>query len=263
MLHVIICDDEAASLSFLETLVREWAAGRKCGIAVTPCKSAEQFLFNREDWEEADIMLLDIDMPGMNGISLARRLRQEGKRVQIIFATGLADYVLEGYDVEAVSYLIKPVEREKLFACLDRAKERCGQEEPVLLLDLAGGTARVRLAQICYLESDAHDTQVHCVRSAYSMEEEPPQAKSRTVQETEVTAVTTETVRCRTGIRELEERLARYGGFFRIHRSYVVNLAYVSRITRKDVLMDSGETLPVSRNRWEALNRAYLNYYKK
>ena len=109
MLHVIICDDEAASLSFLETLVREWAAGRKCGIAVTPCKSAEQFLFNREDWEEADIMLLDIDMPGMNGISLARRLRQEGKRVQIIFATGLADYVLEGYDVEAVSYLIKPV----------------------------------------------------------------------------------------------------------------------------------------------------------
>ena len=76
MLHVIICDDEAASLSFLETLVREWAAGRKCGIAVTLCKSAEQFLFNREDWEEADIMLLDIDMPGMNGISLARRLRQ-------------------------------------------------------------------------------------------------------------------------------------------------------------------------------------------
>ena len=112
-----------------------------------------------------------------------------------------------------MSYLIKPVEREKLFACLDRAKERCGQEEPVLLLDLAGGTARVRLAQICYLESDAHDTQVHCVRSAYSMEEEPPQTKSRTVQETEVTAVTTETVRCRTGIRELEERLARYGGF--------------------------------------------------
>ena len=167
MLHVIICDDEAASLSFLETLVREWAAGRKCGIAVTPCKSAEQFLFNREDWEEADIMLLDIDMPGMNGISLARRLRQEGKRVQIIFATGLADYVLEGYDVEAVSYLIKPVEREKLFACLDRAKERCGQEEPVLLLDLAGGTARVRLAQICYLESDAHDTQVPVLLTAW------------------------------------------------------------------------------------------------
>lgn len=238
MLHFIICDDETASLSFLETLVREWAAQRRQETAITLCRSAEQFLFVREDQAEADIMLLDIDMPGLNGIGLARRLRQEGKSVQIIFVTGLTDYVLEGYDVEAVSYLIKPVDRERLFSCLDRAEERCRKEEPVLLLELAGGTARVKLAEICYLESDAHDTQVHCMRPL-------------------------DTVRSRTGIRELEERLALLGGgFFRIHRSYVVNLAYVSRIARKEVLMDSGESLPVSRSRWEALNRAYLDYYK-
>lgn len=259
MLHVMICDDETASLTFLEALVREWAAERKWETHITTYRNAEQFLFGREDLEEADIMLLDIDMPGASGIDLARRLRREGKNVQIIFVTGLVEYALEGYDVEAVSYLVKPVERERLFACMDRARERCRREEPVLLLELAGGTARVRLAEICYLESDAHDTQVYCVRSVYALgtgkDTEPCKGREP--------ARKKEVLRSRTGIRELEERLMLSGGsFFRIHRSYVVNLAYVSRIARKEVLMDSGESLPVSRSRWEALSRAYLDYYK-
>lgn len=260
MLHVMICDDETVSLSFLDRTVREWAAERRCEVKIKLYQSAEQFLFDREDQEEADIMLLDIDMPGLSGIDLAHRLRREEKRTQIIFVTGLSDYMLEGYDVEAVSYLLKPVDAGKLFICLDRAKERRQKEEPVLLLELPGGMARVKLAKICYLESDAHTTQVHCMRSFYSAGTEP--GKQDSMEVTGGTGVKF-TMRSRTGIRELEERLAVFGGgFFRIHRSYIVNLAYVNRISRREVLLDGGETLPVSRSRWEALNRAYLDYYK-
>lgn len=260
MIHIIICDDEITELSFLEALVREWAAERKHEIEITLCRNAEQFLFRWEEKKEADIMLLDIDMPGMNGISLARRLREEGEPVQIIFVTGLADYVLEGYDVEAVSYLIKPVGREKIFVCLDKAKERCRKEEPVLMLELPGGVARVRISEICYLESDAHDTQVHCIRTAGMRRIQTGLSDREGVETSELF----DTVRCRTGIRELEIRLERMSSsFFRIHRSYVVNLAYVSRIARKEVLVDTGETLPVSRSRWEALNKAYLDFYAK
>ena len=104
-------------------------------------------------------------------------------------------------------------------------------------MDTPGGTARVRVRDICYLESDAHDTWVHCAGGKGP-------------------------VRCRVGIRQLEERLERQGGFFKIHRSYLVNLAYVNRIEKKEAVMDSGEVLPVARNRWEALNRAYLDYYR-
>lgn len=237
MLRFMICDDEPLQLSLLETYVREWAAEKKIEIRTDRFQNAEQLLFA---WEEgaADIVLLDIDMPGMDGISLARRLRHKGAGVQILFVTGFADYALEGYEVEAVSYLIKPVEKGKLFACLDRAWERCGQEGPVLLVETPWGAARVKLRDICYLESDAHNTQVHCVRAG-------------------------EPLRSRIGIRELEERIGEQTGtFFKIHRSYLVNLGHVGRIARKEVTMDTGESLPVARNRWEALNQAYLDYYR-
>lgn len=237
MLYLTICDDETAQLSLLESYVGEWARERRYETEITLCRSAEEFLFRREEKREMDILLLDIDMPGMNGLSLARRLRGVGEETQIIFVTGLSDYALEGYEVEAVSYLLKPVKKERLFVCLDRARDRCGREEPALLLETPGGVARVRLKDVCYLESAAHDTQVHSASGG-------------------------EALRCRTGIRQLEERLEGAGQpFFRIHRSYLVNLAYVNRIVRKEVVMDNGEALPVAKNRWEALNRAYLEYY--
>ena len=175
-------------------------------------------------------------MPGMDGLSLARRLRAKGEKVQIIFVTGLTDYVLEGYDVEAVSYLIKPVEKERLFCCLDKAKERCKTPDPVLLLETPGGAARVRLMDICYLESAAHDTQVHYTHSAHSTGIASVGAKP----------AVSDSIRCKTGIHELEKRLqAQCNAFFKIHRSYLVNLAYVSKIARKEALLDTGEALPV------------------
>lgn len=237
MLYLIICDDENTQLSLLESYVGEWARERRQETDITLCRSAEELLFRREEKRETDILLLDIDMPRMDGLSLARRLREQGEGAQIIFVTGLSDYALEGYEVEAVSYLLKPVKKDRLFACLDRARERCGREEVALLLETPGGVARVRPRDIYYLESDAHDTQVHSAFGA-------------------------EPLRCRTGIRQLEERLEGAGQpFFRIHRSYLVNLAFVNRIVRREVVMDSGEALPVARNRWEALNQAYLEYY--
>lgn len=239
MLHITICDDEKSQLALLDSLVTEWAKHQKYELEIHLCQSADQFLFWQEDHKESDILLLDIDMPGMDGLSLARSLRSKGEPVQIIFVTGLTDYILEGYDVEAVSYLIKPLKKEQLFSCLNKAKERCGQKAPSLLLEIPGGLARIKLADICYLESDAHDTQVHSVL--------PPN-----------------TIRCKTGIRELEKQLqAQSGSFFKIHRSYLVNLSYINKITRKDVFMDSGEVLPVARGRWEPLNKAYLDYYRQ
>lgn len=253
MLHLMICDDEKTQLSLLETFLKEWAAKRKYETEIRFCQNAGQFLFFQEEKGKTDILLLDIDMPGMNGISLAHKLREKGEAVQIIFVTGLSDYVLEGYDVEAVSYLIKPVEKEKLFSCLDKAAERCRREEPALLLETAGGVARVKVRDVCYLESDAHDTQVHCIGVP----------DGRGGKKGALAAGQVQVIRSKMGIHQLEESFKQVSGaFFKTHRSYLVNLSYVSRIGRKDVVMDTGEALPVARGRWEALNQAYLNYYR-
>lgn len=254
MLHITICDDERTQLSLLQTFLTEWSKIRKYETEVNLYQNADQFLFHQEEKRKMDILLLDIDMPGIDGLSLARRLRAEGEKVQIIFVTGLSDYVLEGYDVDAVSYLIKPVEKERLFCCLDKAKERCKTPDPVLLLETPGGAARVRLMDICYLESAAHDTQVHYTHSSHDTG----------IAADDANPAFSDSIRCKTGIHELEKRLqAQYNAFFKIHRSYLVNLAYVSKIARREVLLDTGESLPVARNRWEALNKAYLEYYRE
>ena len=145
MLYLIICDDENTQLSLLESYVGEWARERRQETDITLCRSAEELLFRREEKRETDILLLDIDMPRMDGLSLARRLREQGEGAQIIFVTGLSDYALEGYEVEAVSYLLKPVKKDRLFACLDRARERCGREEVALLLETPGEIGRAHV----------------------------------------------------------------------------------------------------------------------
>lgn len=262
MLYFTICDDEQAQLTLLKRYLEEWAKDRKYEIEADLCENAGQFLFRQGYERETDILLLDIDMPGKSGIALARELRQKGENLQIIFITGLTDYALEGYDVEAVSYLLKPVKKEKLFLCLDKARERLGKEEPALVLETAGGMARVRLKDICYLESAAHDTLVHCVRmpgKGYGGMESNVFAAG--AQSTAFGAA--EVIRSKTGIHGLEEYLKKCStAFFKVHRSYLVNLSCVSRITRKEVVMDTGEALPVARGRWEALNKAYLEYYR-
>ena len=91
MLYLTICDDENTQLSLLEAYVREWARERRYETEITLCRNAEQLLFRREEKQEMDILLLDIDMPGMSGLSLARRLRERGENVQIVFVTGLSD----------------------------------------------------------------------------------------------------------------------------------------------------------------------------
>jgi len=238
MLHLAVCDDEETQIALLEACVREWAADRKNEIELELYRNAEQLLFHWEEKAEVRIVLLDIDMPGMDGIALARRLREKGAAVQILFITGLGEYALEGYDVEAVSYLIKPVDKKRLFECMDRAVERCGREEPALLAEQPWGAAKVKLKDICYLESEGHDTRIYCTGA-----EEP--------------------VRSRIGIRQLEERIGQLSrAFFKIHRSYLVNLSRVDRITRKEAVMENGKALPIARSRWEALNRAYLAYYR-
>ena len=238
MIHIAICDDEPSQLLLLERLAGEWAKQQKVELKVTLSRNSDQFLFGWEGKKDIDILLLDIEMPGMDGITLARRLREMGESLQIIFVTGMTDYVLEGYDVDAVSYLLKPVGKEKLFTCLDRARGRMGKAEPAVLLDTAEGLVRVKLMEICYVESMAHETMVHCLGD---MEE----------------------IRCKAGISQMEKALGEQSdGFYRIHRSYLVNMAHVERITRKEVYAASA-CLPIARGKWEAVNSSYLSYHRR
>lgn len=242
MLQIAICDDEPSQLALLEAFVSEWAKENRQEISLELCRNAEQFLFLMEEREEkkqnVDILLLDIEMPGMDGVALAHRLREEGAGMQLLFVTGIAERAPEGYDVDAVSFLIKPVKKERLSACLDKAVSRIGRQEPTVLLETAGALERVRLRDICFLESASHDTLVYCAGRG-------------------------EPVRCIQGIAQVERLLGEESrAFYKIHRTCVVGLAHVERITRREVTMEGGTVLPIARGKWEGLNRAYLAWYR-
>ena len=120
---IAVCDDAQADRDYIRTLAARWASDRGISVQVQDFASAERFLFHYAEESDFDILLLDIEMDGMDGATMAKRLRQDNDTLQIIFVTGYTDYIAEGYEVAALHYLVKPLKEEKLFSVLDRAAE--------------------------------------------------------------------------------------------------------------------------------------------
>ena len=121
MFRVAICEDEKVILDFESSLVKDWAAGASCPLELDTYISSEQFLFESEDKAPYDVLIFDIQMKNMNGMELAKTLRRRGCDSVIIFVTGVPDYAIEGYEVGAVRYILKPVKTEVLKGLLDSA----------------------------------------------------------------------------------------------------------------------------------------------
>lgn len=238
MLHIGICDDDRTVLENLAREVEGWAKEKAELCSVECFLTADSFLFAWDEKKDMDVLLLDIEMPGMNGMKLARQLRQKGEHISIIFVTGNSEYALEGYDLEAVSYLVKPVKREKLYTALDRARERAGSREALLVSIAAGEVEKVYIADICFLESQGHET-ILWKRDGTK-------------------------ISCKVNLQRLEQELQeKSDDFFRPHRSYLIHMGCVERITKKEAQMEGGLLIPIARGKWEALNQAYMKYFRR
>lgn len=152
-LKAVICDDDACMREFLNSAVKEWAAGSGYAVTVSSFPSAEAFLFEFSENKSYDVLLLDIEMPGMNGVELARKLRADGEELQIIFITGYYDFISDGYDVSALHYLMKPVADSKLFEVLDRALDRCERSVKRIKVSFDRETKLIPVSDIMYLEA--------------------------------------------------------------------------------------------------------------
>lgn len=234
-MRIAICDDEKSQLVFLGSCVKEWEKenGKICEIDFF--ESAENFwiLYSKDCY---DIALLDIQMGTQNGMELARELREKNDNVQIVFITAVDDFIGEGYDVNAVHYLLKPIKKEKLFKALNTACEKASKEsDRKVLLDYNGETHVFYENKIIYLEAFSHSTLI-CTDT----------------EESEVPL----------GISNVFEKLSN-DCFIKIHRSYVVNIEYIRNIKKYEVVLDNGKILPVSRRMFGDVSRAFIDYYKK
>lgn len=158
--RIAICDDRQEDREYVRQLTARWAQQRGNQVEMTEFCSAEQFLFSCPQ-PDFDLLLLDIEMGEMDGVSLAKQVRRTNELMQIVFITGYSDYITEGYEVAALHYLMKPVKEEKLFVVLDRAVERLHKNTKVLTLETSEEMVRVPLYQVSALEVQRNYVTVH------------------------------------------------------------------------------------------------------
>lgn len=226
---IAICDDCDVDRQYILNMVTLW--GERSGhiVHIDAFSSAENFLFHYAEESDYDILLLDIEMGEMDGVTMAKKLRKENDTVQIVFITGYSDYILEGYEVAALHYLMKPVKTEKLCAVLDRAAQKLAKNEKVLNFEVAGEMIRVPIYQIRYADVFGNYVTIHA--------------------SSDVTVKMT--------LSELEKQLDER--FYRAGRSCIVNLSQISRVTKAEIKLSDGTVIPLPRGAYDGINRAIIN----
>ena len=237
MIRIAICDDEAPTRAYLTSLIR----AQDCPCEVVEYASAGDCL---ADHRGIDLLFLDIELNaiGPDGMALARQIREGSSAAQpvIIFVTGYERYVFDAFDVGAFQYLLKPVDEEKFAQVFARAVEQieAGRVQPqlshALTLQSAGTSRTVPLDSIYYIESSNHKVMLRLKDGEFS---------------------------CYGKIRDLEAELG--DQFCRVHKGYLVNLAYVEGYSKTELTLTNGEKLLISKYKYQDFVKAYLRFVKR
>lgn len=231
-LTIAICDDNENQIKQLRRLLDEWSIDKPFAISIDEYISAENFLFNYPD-NPCDLLLLDIEMKQLNGMELAKKLRLEGDILPIVFITGYSEYISEGYEVEALHYLLKPVDKQKLFTVLDRYIKRHTPENEITV-KCEDKTIHISPDVIICCEAVGKNTHIHTREQVLI---------------------------CESGIGNFSKNLS--SDFISCHRSYIVNLRYVRSIGKTEITLDSGENIPLSRRLYKDVNEKFIRFYTK
>ena len=168
---VAIVDDVLQDREYIAGLVYQWAQEKGHTVTLKTFPSSEAFLFAREESKKTEMLLLDIEMGAMNGVELAKELRQVQKdtMLQLVFITGFPDFIAEGYEVDALHYLIKPVVPAKLFSVLDKAVTNLAKVEKHLRVTYDRRTDFIPLSKIYYIEAQRQYVLIHAEDGEYRM----------------------------------------------------------------------------------------------
>lgn len=223
VVKVLVVDDELAVGLFLKSIL-ERVPGVEVAEVITDSLEAVQ----QVNHHKAQVVFLDIDMPGLNGLDLACKLREEDQDLCLVFATAHPDHALEAFEIYSFDYILKPFNEERIIKTMHRIKNRFSQpdylEDDLIIFEAEGRQIILRPKEIAFIESRDHKTRV------------------RTQHYHDLVI--------NQDLQSLEERLTSRG-FFRCHRSYLVNTSYITMIDRfrysYDIVLNSGERIPLSR----------------
>jgi DNA-binding LytR/AlgR family response regulator len=240
MLRAALCDDFQEHRDAAKALINQYQSERP-GIEISASlfTSGNQLLDHLAEGNNFDLYLLDIIMPGIGGMELARQIRRRDANVPIVFLTNSPDYALEAFNVSAVQYIVKPISNTALFPVLDKIiAARKIEEEKFILIS----TSDNRVIKVIY-SSIAAVERVGRIMRFYLVSGEMLESKT-----------------IRASFREAVAQLLRDERFLHPHQSFVVNMSHICELRSCSFILKMGITLPIPRQKYAGVKNRYLKY---
>ena len=232
---IAVCDDSRRVIDQIEQVLHGYMQTIHTPIQIRTFTDGHSLVNACAKGNDFDICILDILMPGFSGMETAREIRHYNTSTKIIFLTSSAEYALESYEVKAYDYILKPVTAERLTDVMnDVLKEIEHRDGSGIVVKSDAGVRMLLLSNIIYVEAMGKKTVYHLYPEG--------------------------TVTCTEKFAEVCHRLLDEEMFLQTHRSYLLNMNYVDRITGNDIILRDGARIPIAQGRTKEIRQMYLSY---
>ncbi|MDD4496435.1 MAG: LytTR family DNA-binding domain-containing protein [Eubacteriales bacterium] len=236
MLQIAVCDDNIDELANMAQLLTRYRTARHVNCDYTAFASGFELISALEKGKRFDIFCLDIIMPGIMGIDIAKEIRTFDKTAPILFFTSSSEFALESYSVKAINYVLKPVSKEKLFFTLDDVLEqiKADEDEDTIIVKSNEGIQKILLSNLVFAEVIGRNVFYH-LRSGKVIE-------------------------CTESFSAVSDNLLKFKCFIKPHRSFIVNMKYVDTIENHQMTLQTLSTIPIAQGKVREIKQQYLNY---
>lgn len=231
MLRIAVCDDEIIYLDKIKRLIQENLLNRVDTYEIETFMSGSDLC--KEDLRQYQVFFLDINMSDMNGLETAKKIREVNEKALLVFITAYIDYAMEGYKFDALRYIIKDMMEDMIRECIETVLQRLKINDHKNVYNFLSGKQEIYTEQILYIESNRHRLTFY--------------------------------IYCRNGLVNycLYDKLDNIQiqlesvDFLRIHKSYLVNMKYISDMIKYKVILKDGTELPIPRDRYAQIEKQY------
>jgi len=241
-LRVAYCEDEQIQLEKMEQLLKQWATQNQVKYSVEGYVSGEAFFFENEQQYPFDLIFIDIEMGMMNGMEIAKKIRETDENIEIVFLTNRREFVFEGYEVKALRYCVKPISEEKLNEILRKVITQKREEKCYLIEKQDGEMRKINLSTVFYIEANGHYIEINTRQGHYQFKKSLQEIMEYLIEKKG----------------SLEQ-----AGFLLTHRSYLVNVEFIDSVNKTECILENGKGIPISRNSYQKVNLAFIHYYQK
>ena len=229
-MKIAICDDEQVIRDEIAGMLNEYFLSNNMSCTIDKFATGESYVQVHSDY---DLVFMDYQLTDGNGIDFARRVREENESIFIVFSTSFQEHVFESFSLDTFRYLVKPISKDAVFQAMDAFVKLYQTNRKIIIVSL-DKSFYVNADEVMYIEADKKYTTVRTTSGAH---------------------------RSYYGISKYEADINN-SHFFRTHRSYIVNMKYISEIERKMITLTNGEKIVISPKSYDAFIRSYMSYLK-